>query len=126
MLIKGFYKTIEVASNGLDITATIKLNVDHEVYNGHFPGKPVVPGVIQLQIVKELVEKNIDKKLFMKKIGQVKYLVPIIPGNSPQLVFTISNKKTDENKIKSIVSIGYDNIVFTKAKIEFIEKKVIK
>ena len=55
----------------------------------------------------------------MGSITQVKYLIPIIPSNSPQLVFTIANKKTDENKIKSIVSIGFGNSVFTKAKIEF-------
>ena len=79
----------------------------------------MVPGVIQLQIVKELLEKHMKTKLFMNKITQVKYLIPIIPTNSPQLVFTITSKKTDEDKLKSNISIGLDETIFTKARISF-------
>lgn len=119
MLIKEFYKIINLSSSGSGLVATIELNPDHEVYKGHFPDQPIVPGVIQLQIIKELMEKHFEKKLFMGSIQRVKYLIPIIPSNSPQLVFNITNNKIDENKIRSTVSIGIHNIIFTKARVEF-------
>ncbi len=119
MLIKDFYKIENFTSEDYKITATIKLNPNHEVYKGHFPKQPVVPGVIQLQIVKELLEKHLKKKLFMNKITQVKYLIPIIPTNSPKLVIIITTKRTDENILKSNISIGFDNSVFTKARVSF-------
>lgn len=119
MLIKDFYKVINLSSDASGIVATIKLNPDHKVYNGHFPDQPVVPGVIQLQIVKEVMEESLGKKLFIGNIQRVKYLKPIVPSNTPQLVFTIIIKETDEQKIGSNVSIGLNDSIFTKAKIEF-------
>ncbi len=119
MLIKDFYKIVSLISEDSEITATIKLNPNHEVYKGHFPKQPVVPGVIQLQIVKELLEKHLKKKLFMNKITQVKYLIPIIPDNSPHLVFTITSNEIDEITLKSNISIGLDETIFTKARISF-------
>jgi len=119
MLIKEFYKIANLSSDDSGIIATIKLNPDHEVYKGHFPTQPVVPGVIQLQIIKEILEEVLEAKLFMGKVTQVKYLIPITPTENPELTFTITNKKTDSNNLKSTVSIGFSDDIFTKAKIEF-------
>lgn len=119
MLIKEFYKIANLSSDDSGIKATIKLNPDHEVYKGHFPEQPVVPGVIQLQIIKEILEEVLKTKLFMRNVIQVKYLIPITPLENPEITFIITNKKTDENKIKSNVSIGFNERVYTKAKLEF-------
>jgi len=119
MLIKEFYKIVNLYSSDSRIIATIKLNPDHEVYKGHFPTQPVVPGVIQLQIVKEILEEVLETKLFMGNIIQVKYLIPITPVENPELTFNITSKKTDSNNIKSTTSIGFNDNIFTKAKIVF-------
>lgn len=119
MLIKDFYKTVSLISNDSTISSKIRLNPNHEVYKGHFPNQPVVPGVILLQIVREIIEHVLQAKLFMGKIIQVKYLIPITPIETPELTLTITNKKTDYNKLKSTVIIGFNNKIFTKAKIEF-------
>jgi 3-hydroxyacyl-[acyl-carrier-protein] dehydratase len=120
MLIKDFYKVNEVSFNGSGIDATINLNPDHEVYKGHFPEQPVVPGVIQLQIVKELLEEVLQAKLLMNNVIQVKYLIPITPNENPTLDFSITNKVIDGNRIKSNIIIGTKQGTFTKARIEFL------
>lgn len=119
MLIKDFYKIINLSSSDSGLIATIKLNPNHEVYEGHFPGQPVVPGVIQLQIIKELMEKHVGKELFMGSIKRVKYLAPIIPQSSPELVFKLKNEKVGSGNIVSIVSISFNETIFTKARVEF-------
>ena len=119
MLIKEFYKIVNLYSSDSRIIATIKLNPDHEVYKGHFPTQPVVPGVIQLQIIKEILEEVLETKLFMGNIIQVKYLIPITPVENPELTFNITSKRTDSNNIKSTTSIGFNDNIFTKAKIVF-------
>ena len=119
MLIKDFYKVVEVVIDKLIIVATINLNTNHEVYKGHFPNQPIVPGVIQLQIIKEILENHIEKKLLMSDLIQVKYLIPIVPGNYPQILISISQKNIDEKSIRIDASIGIDDIVFTKAKLTF-------
>jgi len=119
MLIKDFYTINDLTFNGSGIDATIKLNTNHEVYKGHFPEQPVVPGVIQLQIIKELLEEVMQAKLMMDNVIQVKYLIPVIPDKNPELIFTILNKTIDDNTIRSTITIGANNVIFTKAKISF-------
>ena len=123
MLIKDFYKIINFTSEDSGITATIKLNPNHEVYKGHFPEQPVVPGVIQLQIAKEILEKVLERKLFMGNVIQVKYLIPITPTQHPVLTFSFTNKKADNSTFKSTVSIGFGDNIFTKVQFELTEKK---
>ena len=46
-----------------EISVVIELNQQHAIYSGHFPDQPIVPGVCQIQIVKELLEDLMGKKL---------------------------------------------------------------
>ena len=119
MLLQDFYKIIDITSDELEVNATIKLNPNHEVYKGHFPKQPVVPGVIQLQIIKEILENHLDKKLFMGNVSQVKYLIPITPEKNTELNISVSHKNDEEGNIKTNVLISFDETVFTKAKITF-------
>ncbi|MFK5854920.1 MAG: 3-hydroxyacyl-ACP dehydratase [Bacteroidota bacterium] len=119
MLIKDFYNTTNITFNISGFEAIIELNTNHEVYKGHFPEQPVVPGVIQLQIAKELLEDVMQAKLMMEKVTQAKYLNLITPKETPELNFIFKNSTTDDNKIKTNVNIGTSDVIFTKAKLVF-------
>lgn len=119
MPIIEFYKIINLTSVESGINATIKLNPNHEVYKGHFPEQAVVPGVIQLQIVKEIMENHFEKKLFMGSISQVKYLIPITPVENPELSIAITLKNDETENTKTNILISHNETVFTKAKIIF-------
>ena len=116
MLIPDFYSIQKLDTEEGGLTASIHLNTGHEVYKGHFPGQAVVPGVIQLQIVKEILEENLNKKLFLQKVSSAKYLKIIIPDKSDQLQITIHYKITEENAYKVNALIGSNETVFTKLK----------
>ncbi len=119
MPIKEFYKIINLTSEDKGINAIIKLNPNHDIYKGHFSEQAVVPGVIQLQIVKEIMENHLEKKLFMGSISQVKYLIPITPLENPELSIAITLKNDETENIKTNVLVSFGDAVFTKAKITF-------
>lgn len=119
MLISNFYKKEKSNLKDEIIIFTIKLNPNHEVYQGHFPQQAVVPGVIQLQIAKELLEENLKLKLMMDDISQVKYLKPIIPEQNSELIFEITIKDKNESAVKANISVTAEETIFTKAKINF-------
>lgn len=119
MLIKDFYKINNLTSDESEVIARIKLNPNHEVYKDHFPGQAVVPGVIQLQIVKEILEKLFNKNLFMGNITQVKYLNPITPVEVPELNISITYKNDNAGILKTNVLISFEEIIYTKARIIF-------
>lgn len=104
MLLKDFYKI-----NSIERTDTqkhrisISINKNHQIFKGHFPGTPVIPGVCMLQIIKEIIEVIIKEKLILQKLVNVKFLTLMNPEVNSNLVldFEISNTEDSLIKVKS-------------------------
>lgn len=79
MLIKDFYKVISLETIEDTTSTTIEINKDHDIFKGHFPDNPVMPGVCMMQIIKEIVESVLGVKLFMEKCVNVKFMALINP-----------------------------------------------
>lgn len=52
---------------------------DHPSLPGHFPGRPVVPGVVVLERVVEAIEAA-HGPLGALRLPQVKFVQPLLPG----------------------------------------------
>lgn len=102
MLIKNFYQVHNKEQREGNNFIEILINKDHEIFKGHFPGNPVMPGVCMLQIIKELTEDIVSSKLFMHKCVNVKFLALINPDNNPELKLNI--KISDDNEIVKVSS----------------------
>ncbi len=85
---------------------TIFLDPGHEVYKGHFPKQPVTPGVLQLRIVRELLEKVVDRKLQLKFAQSLKFLSFMDPNRTEALKVSIHllEASNDELKIKADIT----------------------
>ena len=56
---------------------------DHPSLPGHFPGRPVVPGVVLLDRVLELIELEYPASAgILLRLSQVKFLQPLLPGET--------------------------------------------
>ena len=53
--------------------------VDHPSMAGHFPGRPIVPGVVLLDRVVDAIEAE-QGALPPLRLPQVKFLKPLLPG----------------------------------------------
>ena len=95
-LINDFFEVLESSATEESFVTTIKLNPDHVVYSGHFPGHPVTPGVIQLQIVHELLEKFFCKNLKLLTLKHCKFLKILNPKETPRVVVYIEFNRVDE------------------------------
>jgi 3-hydroxymyristoyl/3-hydroxydecanoyl-(acyl carrier protein) dehydratase len=60
---------------------------DHPALPGHFPGNPVVPGVLLLGHVAAALERA-RGPLRVAAIRQAKFLAPLRPGESCAIAFT--------------------------------------
>jgi 3-hydroxymyristoyl/3-hydroxydecanoyl-(acyl carrier protein) dehydratase len=54
---------------------------DHPCLAGHFPGEPIVPGVILLDAVREALQ-SWQPQFRLTGIRQVKFLIPLLPGQA--------------------------------------------
>ena len=105
MLIEGLYTTDHFSFEDNTVNASITLNNDHDIFKGHFPGNPILPGVCSIQIIKELTEKALDRSLFLSVSSNVKFLETVNPEANPKLVLSIAISEVEEViKVKAIIS----------------------
>lgn len=94
---KGLYKLTTFQHDTATVLAAIQLEASHDIFRGHFPGQPILPGVCMLQISQELLEKATGYKLLMSRTGQVKFLQPVDPSLKADLRISIRMKDFPEN-----------------------------
>ncbi|MDH5833249.1 hypothetical protein [Luteimonas kalidii] len=56
----------------------------HPALPGHFPGQPVVPGVVVLDHVLEAIERGAGP-LGALRMPQVKFVQPLLPGEAAEI-----------------------------------------
>lgn len=118
MLIEGLYSIVTFDKDGQEIKATVKLNAEHEVFKGHFPGNPVMPGVCMIQMIKELVEKAMEKALFLSVASNVKFMAIINPEKNETIQLSLTlTEDGDILKVKNITS--FDDTIALKLSATF-------
>lgn len=123
MLLKNFYTILsqsgpeaEVLSSGAPAEKyrfTLELNPAHPVYEGHFSGNPVVPGVCQVQMVSELISGIRGKELRLFSADNIKFMTMIIPENNSTIEAELQ-VKTSENGISANAILRAGENVFIK------------
>ena len=104
MVLKDFYKFEIEKHENEKINAFIEFNKEHDIFNGHFPEKPIVPGVAQILIVKEILNKCLDIDLQLLSSRSIKHLSMISPDDTIKINAEISYKKVDnEYKVNALL-----------------------
>ncbi|HWK56959.1 MAG TPA: hypothetical protein VNQ80_06470 [Parapedobacter sp.] len=94
-LLHDFYSLVAFTVDGPKVSASISLNSAHAVFEGHFPGNPVTPGVCMMQIIKELAEKWATGPLMLKKARNVKFMAIINPYQHPNIQVELDVEEED-------------------------------
>jgi len=90
MLKDKLYSIISATDSAGKIVAELQLDRDNEIFKGHFPDQPVLPGACMLQILKEVLESALNKKIRLKRADQMKFLSVVDPSVSDSLQLNAS------------------------------------
>jgi 3-hydroxymyristoyl/3-hydroxydecanoyl-(acyl carrier protein) dehydratase len=66
----------------------MRIAVSHPALPGHFPGHPVVPGVVLLEAVVTALPPHLGLPLRVTGFPTVKFLAPLFPEREFEVVFT--------------------------------------
>jgi 3-hydroxymyristoyl/3-hydroxydecanoyl-(acyl carrier protein) dehydratase len=66
----------------VEIAESVNVAPTHPALPGHFPGNPIVPGVVLLDRIAAALEKDGSR---LARIGVVKFLTPLKPGEEATL-----------------------------------------
>lgn len=119
MLNDNLFKITSLAHEDGKIVADISIDIQHHIFEGHFPGQPVLPGVCMIQIAKELMEKALNQKLLLQEAAQCKFVSMVDPVQNSQLSVLIEYGKNNGN-ISTNTQLKSGATIFFKMKADFI------
>ncbi|WP_427915079.1 3-hydroxyacyl-ACP dehydratase FabZ family protein [Ramlibacter sp. MMS24-I3-19] len=63
----------------------LHIAADHPAFPGHFPGRPLAPGVLLLQHAQRAIEAELSATV--RGLAAVKFLSPVLPGQPLDVEF---------------------------------------
>lgn len=66
-------------------TTTIRIDANHPALPGHFPGQPIVPGVVLLERVLAAAESWLGRALRPSSLPNAKFTAPLLPEQDAEL-----------------------------------------
>ncbi len=106
MLLGNFFRINHIEHATDTDTVQVSFDASHEIFKGHFPHLPVVPGVCQMQMLEEVVSHITGTEFRIIEAGQVKFLALLNPVKSQNITLEISRKA--EGSGLSVTARYYD------------------
>jgi 3-hydroxyacyl-[acyl-carrier-protein] dehydratase len=116
MLLNNFFTINTLEAVDFDIKTELVINVDHQIFQGHFPEQPVVPGVCMMQMVKEIMEEVLKQKTNLVKAMEMKFLAVINPIQNNIIQGSLHYSIDDNNNIIVSASLFKDELTHFKFK----------
>lgn len=104
--------------DGEMITGYKNLTMNEEFYQGHFPGKPVMPGVLQIEAMAQLgavlllsKEENKGKIPFFMSVNNCKFRKPVVPGDRLVMEVTVTKLRGKTGQVAAKGSVDGNVVV---------------
>ncbi|HEY0940695.1 MAG TPA: hypothetical protein VGE08_11405 [Steroidobacter sp.] len=65
--------------------AVLRVTANHPALPGHFPGQPIVPGVVLLDCVLQEAERWLQRPLNVTGLANAKFTAPLLPDQAADL-----------------------------------------
>ena len=109
---------IEITEPGERLNALKNMTINEPFFQGHFPGQPVMPGVLILEIMAQAgsflmlsqVEDPLSTNMFFSAVEKTKFRKPIVPGDQLMVDMTLVKKKLNLCKFHGVCKVD-DEIV---------------
>ena len=109
---------IEITEPGERLIALKNMTINEPFFQGHFPGQPVMPGVLSLEIMAQAgsflmlsqVEDPFTTNMFFSAVEKTKFRKPIVPGDQLMVHMTLVKKKLNLCKFHGVCKVD-DEIV---------------
>ncbi len=116
-------KVIELEPN-VSATGIKNVSVNEPYFMGHFPGTPIMPGVLIIECCAQLSSLVIDSNgvkegqvYVLLKVDNFKFIKPVIPGDT--LVITVKKTKVLGPLTTFDAIVKVDDVIYAKGSMTF-------
>ena len=108
---KSLVKLEETGPNSLKVEFSFP--ADLSLFEGHFPHYPLLPGIVQIELVRYVLSRHLKSPLFLTKVAKAKFKGQVPPEKKVEVVVTYTEEgeeiqakgelDTVDGKVSSIV-----------------------
>jgi len=124
MLQNDLYTVEQIVGEGKKLIVLIRINPLHDIFKGHFPGNPVLPGVCIIQILKEILASHLGNMVVLVKIDIIKFLSFINPEMNNKINLDMEINEPGNDIIFCNACLFFESVVFCRFRGSFRIKHV--
>ena len=99
---------IEILEKGKSLIALKNTTINEPFFQGHFPGQPVMPGVLSLEMMAQAgsflmlseIEDPLSMNMFFSGVDSARFKKPIVPGDQLEIHMELIRKKLNLCKFR--------------------------
>ncbi len=102
---------------GNKITALKQVTIGEPYFEGHFPGHPIMPGVLQLEAIAQVAgilmmrqAENAGKLAYFMSAEDVKWRKPVRPGDSLVIEVEMTKSRGKIGKARGVCSVNGETV----------------
>lgn len=119
MLLNDFFIINNLEISVSEINAELEIICNHKIFEGHFPGHAVVPGVCMMQIIKEILENSLQIKTNLINANEMKFLSIVAPEKNNKINATIKYSRNENDTIQVVAMLFKNELIHFKFKGQF-------
>ncbi|HET9832331.1 MAG TPA: acyl-ACP--UDP-N-acetylglucosamine O-acyltransferase [Vicinamibacterales bacterium] len=90
------------------------VTLNEEFFQGHFPGTPLMPGVLMLESLSQLAavlllhreDANPDARVFLRGVNDAKFRRQVVPGDRLRLEITLGRRRSSLVRAQAAAYVG--------------------
>lgn len=110
--LNNLYTISSICKEAVSPYVAVRFNPDHEVYKAHFPGNPITPGVLLMQIARIVLEDIVGKGLRLQEVVNIKFNKPVRPDDTA--TFTYTKIEKHDNLLRASIKIEAEGDCYAK------------
>ena len=108
-------RVIKIEGNTIQAVKSVSIN--EPFFEGHFPGHPIMPGVLQLEAMAQVAgiltlgkAENWGKIAYFMAADSVKWRKPVLPGDTLVIDIEIMKSRGKIGKAKGVCSVAGETV----------------